>query len=172
MAEIYVAEGYLESCLGWQELISAQPTPDAQDAAGDEAQRKLAKETPHGVRKIIVRGEEALFAPDGSDPDAEQIWPLVRFSGIATRGWLDAPSLIRSGDDLSLAWPILNPSVIRLEDEVGSLPDAMDRQADENGFMITLHERLRRTLHFPVRFIEATMPYDDRLIIPSAIPTD
>ncbi len=172
MPDLFVAEGYLESCRAWQEAINRQPTLEERVAASEEAQIKLGDETPHGVNRVIVHGDEALFVPDGSDPDDERIRPLVRISNIATRGWLARPSVVQSGENVSLAWPVLNPSVIRIGEEATTLTEAMDIQVDEDGSMIPLHQRIKRTLHFPVSFIKTTMPYDDRLIIPSTIPTN
>lgn len=163
MAEMFVAEGLLETCRAWQEVINSQETVEAKDEAGAEAQKKLREETFEGTRKVIVRGETALFVPDGSDHLEEEIWPVVQFSRIATRGWLGRPNYVRLGENSTLTLPIHDPSVIGLADEIGEMPVMTAEQAtdgiDSDLYLVQLDRPLKRTLHFPVGLIDYALCY-------------
>lgn len=163
MANMYIANNYLESCKGWQEVINAQASAEAQMEAATAAQKALGKETFYDCRHVIVRGEVALFVPDNSDPLEEQVWPLVQFDQIATRGWLGRPSLVKIKSNTSLTWPIFDPSVIGLRDELGyfnEVAEPLDEDdLDSTPYPIALDKPLRRTLHFPVSLINYALCY-------------
>ena len=167
MAQMFVAEGFLETCRGLQEIIDAQDSREDQNAAGLEAVQQIGSKTPFETRMVILGGEAALALPDKTDPLEEQIRPVVQYGQLITRGRFGRPNFIRLKDEAFLAWSIYDPSIIGPVGEFDVAVEPEESEEQDLSSRLPVDTVLRRTLHFPVSLIDYVMCYDDRLCIPS-----
>lgn len=160
MSDIAVAHDYLEACKTWQTIINAEGTMDGKQAAGRAALEGLKNQTFHDTRRVIVGGEAALYLPDGTSGLEEQIWPLMQFGEVVTRGWLGRLNFVALGKEAFLDWAIYDPSVIgpiSQEEIDGTTPD--DPAAAEILHALKIDQTQKRALHFPVGLINFAICY-------------
>lgn len=159
MSEFKVALDYLEACQAWQEVISAQPTVETKDAAGDEARKSLMWHSFHDTRNIIIGGEAALYIPDGTADLEEKVWPYVQFGELVTAGWLGRTYYMRLREEATLIWPVYEPRVLGPSEEINGAPTDDETNKDEPSYRLLINEPLKRTLHFPVGLINYALCY-------------
>jgi hypothetical protein len=159
MSEVAVAQNYLEACQAWQEVISAQPTIDAKEEAGQEALLALANQTFYSDRRVIVSGATALYLPDKTGGLEEKIWPYMQFGEICTRGWLGRLNYIQMRDECFLDWTVYDPSIIGPAQEIEIEAGDETAAQDPDIYRLPLDKMLRRPLHFPVNLINYALCY-------------
>src|SRR5437868_5603441 len=79
---------YLADCRLWQRSIDEQVNLNDKSVVGEAALLSLRGRVPNGSRHVIVGADSALQIPDGSSPLEEQLWPMLQYGQIRTRGWL------------------------------------------------------------------------------------
>lgn len=160
MSALVVASNHLEACRAWQEIIAAQSTVQAKDAAGSEAVHALKDQTHLGTRKLIVAGDVSMFFPDGIDRSEEETRPVIQFGETKAQGWLGRPGYKRIGQQAFIDWVLYNPHVLGPAEDVLHNTDAQSLLEDELQYRLPLDQQLRRPLHFPVGLINYALCYD------------
>lgn len=157
MAEqMFVATNFLESCRGWQEVISREDDPVVKVAAAKMACEGLGRQHDfYGASKVIVRSETALMMADGMSTD-ELVWPYLQFGNLRLRGDLGRAQYVAFGTEGTLAWMLTNAEVVDPPTELElSAEDGMGEM--EYGYYLPHDAPIRRPLYLPVNLIDSVL---------------
>jgi hypothetical protein len=176
MPELVVASNHLETCKGWQEVISAQTTVKAKDEAGRAALDSLKGQTYFGTRKLILDGDASLFFPDGVDRLEEEICPVMQFGETTAQGWLGRLTYKRIKQEGFIAWTLYRPRVLGPVEDAYVTAEQQSLLEDEPIYRLPIDQSLRRPLHFPVSLINYAIgyekfQYDSKKVLPYPTPT-
>lgn len=149
--ELFVPDGLLEVCKGWQEIVDLEATREAKDAAGLHASELLWHEKGfRGTRKVIVKGDMAWMLDDAK-PEED---PGVNFRGLTVAGWLGRITYVRIEDFGSLTWPIYTARVFTHDQEVRAPQSTEQLEKALQADYQTTSGTVRKPLHFPVNFVD------------------
>lgn len=150
---LLIAEGLLEQCQAWQEVIDSQNSSGDKDAAAKEARVRITP--PDTEPSMLVHGENAIVTAADSLTSRSSDEAL-EFSEVIVRGALDYIGYLRfkSGDGF-LTWVVKGPEVKNAREV--SVEEALTELDDPSQPTMPVDRELYLPVHFPVSGIKGVM---------------
>lgn len=154
--QLFLATNLLETCRGWQEVISSIPDKEGKDAAGQHALSTIRSHDFHGENTVVVKTDLALMMEDGSSQE-EMLWPIQEFSNLRLMGHLGKVAYLSFPDQGLISWRLVDARVVDPLPEP-TIVDDMNDDSLEFPYYLPVERKVRRSIYLPVSMIDYALP--------------